>query len=119
VKAVKWYRKAAEQNYAAGQAFLAIAYYYGAGVPKDHAEAVKWDRKAAEQNSGPSQYRLGLALSAGDGVAKDPVEGYMWLLLAAKQGDKDAEPKMAELAKELTPDQIAEAQKRANDFKPR
>jgi uncharacterized protein len=119
VEAVKWYRKAAEQGDTGGQAFLAICYYYGDGVPKDYAEAVKWDRKAAEQNSSPSQYRLGVALWAGDGVEMDLVEGYKWLLLAAKQGDDDAKRKMVELAKDLTPGQMAEAQKRANDFKPR
>ena len=97
---------------------MALSYFYGDGVPEDHAEAVKWHRKAAEQNFSSSQYSLGVALSAGDGVAKDLVEGYKWLLLAAKKGNKDAEPKMAELAKDLTREQIAAAQKRANDFKP-
>ena len=50
VEAVKWYRKAAEQNYADAQAYLGACYLYGQGVVKDEAEAVKWFRKAAEQN---------------------------------------------------------------------
>ena len=50
VEAVKWYRKAAEQNYAEAQYNLGVCYANGQGVAKDEAEAVKWFRKAAEQN---------------------------------------------------------------------
>ena len=49
-EAVKWYRKAAEQNDAEAQNDLGACYANGQGVAKDEAEAVKWYRKAAEQN---------------------------------------------------------------------
>jgi TPR repeat protein len=49
VKAVKWYRMAAEQGHADAQYELGLAYYYGWGVAEDYAEAVKWLLKAAEQ----------------------------------------------------------------------
>ena len=39
-EAVKWYRKAAEQNYAIAQYNLGICYANGDGVAKDDAEAV-------------------------------------------------------------------------------
>ncbi|PIR00341.1 MAG: hypothetical protein COV66_07620 [Nitrospinae bacterium CG11_big_fil_rev_8_21_14_0_20_45_15] len=48
-EAVKWFRKAAEQGFARGQAYLGAMYFDGEGVPKDDKEAVKWLRKAAEQ----------------------------------------------------------------------
>ena len=48
VEAVKWYRKAAEQNYAEAQYNLGCCYANGQGVAKDEVEAVKWFRKAAE-----------------------------------------------------------------------
>ncbi|MCX6924472.1 MAG: hypothetical protein NT154_14840 [Verrucomicrobia bacterium] len=47
-EALKWYRKAAEQNSAEGQCCLGWMYEYGHGVAKDEAEALKWYRKAAE-----------------------------------------------------------------------
>ena len=50
-EAVKWYRKAAEQNLAKAQYNLGVCYAHGEGVVKDQVEAVKWYRKAAEQNS--------------------------------------------------------------------
>ena len=82
-------------------------------------EAVKWYRKAAEQNLGPAQRNLGRCYLRGDGVAKDLVEAYKWLLLAARQGDEHAKKAMTLLESALRPEQIAEGQKRARDFKPR
>jgi TPR repeat protein len=119
VEAVKWFRKAAEQNDAAAQYNLGVCFYNGDGVAKDQAEAVKWYRKAAEQNFAEAQYNLGICFYNGDGVAKDWVEAYKWLLLAARQGDKDAKKNLTALERKLTPEQIAEGQKRARDFKPR
>jgi TPR repeat protein len=55
----------------------------------------------------------------GDGVAEDLVEAYKWLLLAARQGDQDAKKIMTELENALRPEQIAQGQKRAREFKPR
>ena len=50
MEAVKWYRKAAEQDHAQAQVNLGVCYANGQGVAKDDVEAVKWYRKAAEQN---------------------------------------------------------------------
>src|SRR6266478_5226477 len=59
VEAVKWWRKAAEQNLALAQANLGISYAAGEGMAKDNVEAVKWLRKAAEQNQAHAQASLG------------------------------------------------------------
>src|ERR1017187_10160622 len=57
-EAVKWYRKAAEQNFAQAQFSLGFRYAKGEGVSKDYEEAVKWWRKAAEQNHAKAQAHL-------------------------------------------------------------
>ena len=62
VEAVKWYRKAAEQNYAEAQYNLGYFYDNGKGVTKDEAEAVKWWRKAVEQNLASAQFSHGRLL---------------------------------------------------------
>src|SRR5438067_13114399 len=54
-EAVKWYRKAAEQNFAGAQYSLGVCYGKGEGVAKDQVEAEKWSRKAAEQNFAAAQ----------------------------------------------------------------
>ena len=48
-EAVKWFRKAAEQGYAAAQNNLGMCYKNGEGVTRDYSEAVKWYQKAAER----------------------------------------------------------------------
>ena len=50
VEAVKWFRKAAEQNVRRGSIQSGRLLRDGQGVAKDYVEAVKWFRKAAEQN---------------------------------------------------------------------
>jgi hypothetical protein len=91
VEAVKWWRKAAEQNLASAEGFLGLAYDLGYGVAKDHVEAVKWFRKAAEQNLAPAQFALGLCYDFGEDVAKDHVEAVKWFRKAAEQNLADAQ----------------------------
>ena len=120
MEAVKWYRKAAEQDLALAQYNLAVCYDRGDGVAEDHVEAVKWYRKAAEHNDAEAQYNLGICYERGDGVAEDWVEAYKWLLLAARQGVEAPKEHMTLLEnKLLSPEQIAQGQKRAREFKTR
>ncbi len=119
VEAVKWYRKAAEQNSAPAQFTLGICYAKGDGVLKDFSEAVKWYRKAAEQGLAAAQFNLGNHYDRGDGVTKDYVEAHKWLNLASAQGAEDAKKNLSIIEKQMTRDQIAEAQRLAREFKPR
>ncbi|MCP5536136.1 MAG: SEL1-like repeat protein [Akkermansiaceae bacterium] len=85
-EAVKWYRKAAEQEDARAQNCLGEAYFFGMGVGKNKAEGVKLIRKAAEQGYAESQYNLGLMYAEGMGVIKDDREAVKWYRKAAEQG---------------------------------
>jgi TPR repeat protein len=118
-EAVKWYRKAAEQNFASAQYNLAYCYYMGFGIARDYMEAVRWYRKAADQNDVSAQYNLGFCYYRGHGVVKDYVESYKWGLLSAAQDDAQSRKLVTVLERLMTPDQIAEGQKLARDFKPR
>ena len=91
VEAVKWFRKAAEQNVADAQFSLGVCYANGQGVTKDDAQAVKWFRKAAEQNYARAQYNLGVRYTKGQGVAKDDAEAVQWFRKAAEQNDARAQ----------------------------
>lgn len=90
-EAVKWFRKAAEQNYAPAQHNLGVCYANGEGVAKDYVEAVKWYRKAAEQNDASAQINLGACYCKGKGVAKDGAEAVKWYRKAADQNLADAQ----------------------------
>jgi len=83
VKAVKWFRKAAEQGNDYGQVALGMCYDEGIGVEKDEVEAVKWFRKAAEQGDTSAQFFLGSCYNEGKGMEKDEIEAYAYFNLAA------------------------------------
>ena len=56
----------------------------------------------------------------GKGVPKDLVEAYKWFALAATHGDTNNGADIhATRVKEMTPAQIAEAEKRVHDFVPK
>ena len=118
VEAVKWFRKAAEQGNAEGQCGLGNMYGEGHGVPLDYEEAVKWCRKAADQGDALAQTALGWAYADGNGVAQDYVQAHMWFSLAAAQGYPSAADYIDTIAKNMTPAQVAEAQRLAGEWKP-
>ena len=114
-QAAKLYRKAAEQGDAEAQNTLGVMYARGEGVSQDNAEAVKWYRKAAERGHVVAQDNLGNMYQYGFGVPQDYVQAHMWYNLAGAQaqifgGTRD------ELAKLMTPGQIAEAQRMAREW---
>ena len=117
-EAVKWFRKATEQNVPKAQSNLGVCYANGQGVAKDAVEAAKWYRKAAEQNDAVGQYNLGACCFSGQGVSQDYVEAYKWFNLAAAQGISPAKDSRNNVAQRMTPDQIADAQKLSREFQP-
>jgi S1-C subfamily serine protease len=115
-ESVKWYRKAAEQNYALAQCNLGVAYQYGRGVETNLVEAVKRYRKAAEQNNAIAQSYLGICYGAGLGVSKDDVEAYKWLKLAVAKGPTNALYNLNHIVHNMTPSEIAEGKNLATAF---
>ena len=118
-ESAKWYLKAADQGNAKAQFNLGVAYGNGEGVTQDYAEAVKWWRLAADQGNADAQYNLGVAYYSGYGVTQDYAEAHKWLNLAAAAGDPKAGELRDIVAKAMTPEQIAEAQRLAREWKPK
>ena len=63
-----------------------------------------------------SFYQLGIKYSVGADVAADLVSAHKWFNLAAMNGNKDAIRLRREIAAEMTPDEIAAAQRAARDW---
>ena len=122
IEAVRWFRKAAEQGLADAQFLLGWAYYHGQGVPQDFAEAARWFRRAADQGDANAQYYLAFRYYNGQGVPRDCVRARMWIGLAAVHATGNLKQDCASgldlLAREMTPDQIAEAERQAGEWKP-
>jgi TPR repeat protein len=61
-------------------------------------------------------YNLGLAYSTGQGVAQDLIAAHKWFNLAALRGSDEAKGWRNQLAGEMQPSQIAQAQKLAREW---
>ena len=123
-EAAKWFRLAAGQGNADSQTSLGIMYYDGLGVPRNHGEAAKWFRRAADQGHALAQNNLSVMSALGDGVAQDLLKVHMWFSLAASRfppgEDRDKALRARDMtAAQMTPGQIAEAEKLAREWKPR
>ena len=115
-EAGRWYRLAAEQGDAAAQYNLGVMYAKGQGVPKDYAQAMRWYRLAANQGDAKAQYNLGYMYAQGYGVPQDYVRAHMWWNLAAGGGFEISRNDRDSLKKEMTPYQLAEAQRMAREW---
>ena len=93
-------------------------YQHAYGVRLDYEEAVKWVRKAAEQGHAHAQNNLGWMYYEGQPVP-DYVLAHMWFDVAATQGDETAIEARDLITEKMTPDQIAEAQELAREWKPK
>jgi len=122
-EAVRWYRMAAEQGNAIAQGLLGIMYdgeipYMPdskgrRGVPQDYQEALRWYRLAAEQGNEVAQDMLGFMYEKGKGLPPDYIQAHLWFNLAGDIEQRNI------VASKMTPEQIAEAQRRAREWKPK
>jgi len=124
-QAAKWSIKAASQGNAAAQANLGYMSLDGFGLPADPAAAAGWFKRSADQGDASGMLGLATLCEAGRGVPKDVVQAAKWYTLASvDDGEYDeemfAQAKKSKTALEakMTPAQIAEADKLAQDFTP-
>jgi TPR repeat protein len=110
-------RAAAESGHARAQYALGGMYNEGKGVAADGAMAAAWWRQAAAQNHAQAQFALGVLSSSGAGVAKDMVAAHMWFSLAAAQGKRNAKRLLKVIVRQMTPEQISEAERRAEEWR--
>ena len=121
-EAIRWVRLAADQGFVKAQFNLGLSYDTGTGVQQDPAEAARWFRRAADQGDATAQQNLGVMYANGEGVPRDFVAAHMWLGLAAAQATGAARASALQgqdvVAQQLTADQIAEAERRAQAWTP-
>lgn len=135
--AAKWLEKAsiAGDNWARVE--LGKLYVKGEGVIQDFSAAVELFEQAATSQAQKvkldgsnvevdvqslvtfeAQYLMGIANERGLGVQKDLVKAHAWYNIAATNGFEKAVPARSALTRQLTADQLAEAQALAKNWKP-
>jgi TPR repeat protein len=118
-QAFAWHYKAAVQGKADAQYVVGAMYYTGNAVPQDQKMAVTWFRKAAEQGHAEAQHALGLMYRYHvAGMPQDVVIAYMLWNLAAANGNSNATEQRAAIARQMTQEQIEEAQALSRTWKP-
>jgi uncharacterized protein len=85
-EAAKWFRRAADQNYADSQEEIGSLLAAGLGVRQDSVEAAKWWEKAAANGNSTAAFNLGAAYFRGDGVSRDANKAFEWTRKAAEKG---------------------------------
>ena len=118
-QAKHWFTKAAEQGHAGAQVNLGTIYLLGHGFYQSDPLALFWFRKAAEQKDALACAKLGLMYARGQGVSRDVIQAQMWYTLAVANGGWNIAEARNALATQMTPAQIAEAQKLAQEWKPK
>ncbi len=125
----------AEEGHADAQFNLGTMYLKGDGVRKDYGQTAKWYtlaakqghlkaqmplgaiyKSAAEQGDIECQHRLGKMYIDANNFPHSDVKAYMWLSLAASRGFKDETDLIDTITKRMTPEQIAEAEKLAQEW---
>ncbi|HVM77623.1 MAG TPA: tetratricopeptide repeat protein [Stellaceae bacterium] len=125
-EAAKWFQLAAEQGYSDAQVCLGQMYRLGQGVPCDIRGAFQWTLRAARQGSASGQLNLAIMLYAMFEDEQDHsaafIEAYMWVTLAAPRLEGEDQRNAAEvrelIGNGMVPEQIAEAERRAREWRP-
>ena len=122
-KAVEWFRKAADQGDALAKYQLGKMYLSGHGVRQNDAEAFKWIQGSAELGYSKAQYHTGVMYKLGQGVPENKVLAYMWFSVAVSRSyypeNRKATIARRTVADKMTPAEIAEAQRLAQEWAPK
>lgn len=118
--AVSSYRKGADLGDAAAQFALGAMYSAGrGGLPASAAEMLHWTALAADQGLSAAMYNLGVIYEKGLGVPADYGSAHVWFNLAAARGVVEAQEGRGRVEKLMAPNQIAEAQRRSSEWRPK
>lgn len=116
--ALKHYQRSAERGYSPAQTYIGIMYYNGDGVLQNYEEATGWFLKAIEKGNAEAMGMMGIMYYNGDGVERNDILAHMCFNLATMHSADTVHIRELRdrVAKHMTGDQIAEAQRRAQGW---
>lgn len=115
-EALKWYGLAADQGHAEAAYNLGVMNANGWGVPQSDEEAFRWYSIAADRGFTAAQISLGKMYAIGFGAPQDNVQAFKWYNVAAMLDDINAEYDRDELARMMSPEDIAKGEELANEW---
>ena len=115
--AIQWYEKAATAGFTISQYNVAEMYRLGIGTEKDVKIAINWYRQASLNGYPLAMLRMAESYSKGEGSRKDPVNAYAWYQMAKENGVNIPDSFITSIARQLTEEQLAEADILVEDIK--
>ncbi|WP_027998882.1 tetratricopeptide repeat protein [Sinorhizobium arboris] len=115
IEARRWAECAAEAGIASSMTRLGMLHHNALGVERDPEKAVHWWLKGAEKGDADAQAMLGAACHMGAGTIRDDVAALAWLIRAKNGGSALAEPFMGPVRDSLSPAQVQEAERLAEE----
>ncbi|RVH11869.1 sel1 repeat family protein [Sinorhizobium meliloti] len=115
LEARRWAECAAEAGIASSMTRLGMLHHNALGVERDAQKAVYWWLKAAERGDADAQAMLGAACHMGAGTIRNGVTALVWLIRATEGGSTLAKPFMGPVRDSLSPAEIQEAERRAQE----
>ncbi len=76
----------------------------------------KETKMLAENGNASAQLNLGYIYSHGEGIPKNFVKAYVWYSIASAKGNEKAKKNIDIISSEMTPQQVAQAQKEAAEL---
>lgn len=117
--AIRYLMQAAEKDEPRALTDLASMYDYGTGVAQERARAAELYLRAAKLGMPAAMFNIASMLETGEGVAQDKIEAYKFYLLSRELGFTPfARKALEELGNEMSPEQVAAAESRADNFIP-
>ena len=117
--AIRYLMQAAEKDEPRALTDLASMYDYGTGVAQDRARAAELYLRAAKLGMPAAMFNIASMLETGEGVAQDKIEAYKFYLLSRELGFAlFARKALEELGTEMSPEPVAAAESRADNFIP-
>lgn len=117
-KAIEFWTISADGGDPRGMTDLAAMYDYGNGVRVDRKKAADLYARAARKGFPDAMFNIASMLLNGDGVDRDYIEAYKYYVLANDQGFAAfAGTIMKELEQEMSAQDLAEAKRRAENFR--
>lgn len=96
---------------------LSQIYLEGKGVTKDENLGRKYLERAANRGLPKAQFQMA-EYATTHGEPDGYISAYMWYSIAARNKYKNSEKRLEKLASMMSPQDIAEAQRRAQDWQP-
>ncbi len=115
---ISYIEKSAKEGLDLAALYLGRIYVTGEepSIPANYGKALNWLNKPARQGNSEAQYYLGQMFHQGLGVSKNKVKAYAWLNLSAAQGNDHAGLIRNQLALELSPPDLEQAQKLSLEY---